>query len=63
MQYLRTFNWPYTLACLGLSAAMASFAFQYLELDYLSSAIIGLAGWVGIVIATMIESEETQGKH
>jgi hypothetical protein len=62
MQYLRSLNWPYTLACLAVALAIASFVYQYLELDYLSSAIVGLAGWVGFVIAILIENEETQGK-
>jgi drug/metabolite transporter (DMT)-like permease len=62
MQKLRSIHWTFTLACLAVVLATASFVHQYLELDYLSSSVVGLFGWIGLVFAVLIESDETQGK-
>lgn len=62
MQYFRSLNWPYTLACFAVAASVASFSHQYLEFDYLSSSVVGLFGWMGFVFATLIDNDETQGK-
>jgi hypothetical protein len=62
MKILLRINWPYTLACLAVATAIASFTHEYLDLDYLSAGITGAFGWLGLVIATMVETDERQGK-
>lgn len=62
MTYLRQINWPFTLACLAIAIALACFSYQYLDMDYFSSGVVGLFGWIGAVVASFGEGEEKRSK-